>query len=503
MPINFIPNDPLASKFNRPQSRLQLKNRSAARAGFEFGNIGRPKLYAVSDLRFLQWQVRQAALSALAAFESIDGAPLKRWASGKTLGIQYLAGRDINAYYNGEDLVFCQAPDGPGIRFTGASTDVVAHEVGHAILDALRPDLWAIEYLEVAAFHESFGDCLAILTALADPEIRAHITTHGGLGGVNLVETWGEHLSWLAGDAPRQARNSEKWSLPDKNDEYHDYSQIFTGCFYDLIRSQFEAGTRSAANLWKAAQSAGKLLFVAARAAPPTPRFYQAVGRAMALQAGQGTALKAAVDAAFERHGITLGSSAITASKAKIAGAIKKEKSRNFTLTPAAMADLRNRMGADDAAPSYVRKVRFGPHEMAEARFTRTVPLHLPNFPANSATNIPESVLVRAVGAMPARGRGASVELMSALPDAVAIDQEVNDFVASLRKRGQLQLAPNATVAHPRSYAARGAVASGGGGILQAEMPDPGVTHRLIKGQGGPLLERIRFSCACHRTPRR
>jgi Zn-dependent metalloprotease len=47
----------------------------------------------------------------------------------------------------------------------GASTDVVAHEVGHGLLDSARPDS-STSILEVGAFHEAFGDCIAMLTAL-------------------------------------------------------------------------------------------------------------------------------------------------------------------------------------------------------------------------------------------------------------------------------------------------------------------------------------------------
>ena len=41
---------------------------------------------------------------------------------------------------------------------------MVAHEIGHGLLDAIRPDLWSAAFLEVGAFHESFGDCIAILS---------------------------------------------------------------------------------------------------------------------------------------------------------------------------------------------------------------------------------------------------------------------------------------------------------------------------------------------------
>src|SRR5262249_32193521 len=49
------------------------------------------------------------------------------------------------------------------------SPDVVCHELGHAVLDALRPQLFNAANTESAAFHESFGDMSAILCALQIP----------------------------------------------------------------------------------------------------------------------------------------------------------------------------------------------------------------------------------------------------------------------------------------------------------------------------------------------
>ena len=54
---------------------------------------------------------------------------------------------------------------------SGDSVDVATHEQGHAVLDALRPDLWDAPHFEVAAFHEAFGDLAAIFVALAEPPL--------------------------------------------------------------------------------------------------------------------------------------------------------------------------------------------------------------------------------------------------------------------------------------------------------------------------------------------
>jgi Zn-dependent metalloprotease len=41
--------------------------------------------------------------------------------------------------------------------YTCRSFDIVAHEAGHAYLDALKPSWWGYDG-QTGAFHESFGD---------------------------------------------------------------------------------------------------------------------------------------------------------------------------------------------------------------------------------------------------------------------------------------------------------------------------------------------------------
>src|SRR6185503_384361 len=131
------------------------------------------------------------------------------------------AGVDLNAYYDGQSLSFFEYPTVGVITYSGASTDVVAHEAGHALLDTIRPDLWDTTFPETNAFHEAFGDCMAILTALADATTRRAVLA--SIRTANAVEATAEDLS--AGvrrvlgarhpaSAPRRARNTLQWALP-------------------------------------------------------------------------------------------------------------------------------------------------------------------------------------------------------------------------------------------------------------------------------------------------
>jgi len=102
-------------------------------------------------------------------------APLlgvKHWEPGAVLPVNLDKGVDLNAYYDRTELAFFHEKVGQTTYYSGESPDVVCHEMGHACLDAHRPELWDAPFIEAGAFHESFGDMSAILSALQLPEMR-------------------------------------------------------------------------------------------------------------------------------------------------------------------------------------------------------------------------------------------------------------------------------------------------------------------------------------------
>ena len=254
------------------------------------------------------WQCREAVMRALAMWEKIAG-PLKHWqgsAKRKKLKVNIDEGSDLNAYYDRQSLGYYhfRSKKTKLLRRFAASTDVVSHECGHALLDAVRPELWDSNFPEPNAFHEAFGDCVALLTALADLETRKALLKQAPkLASANFVETLIESLAnglrdfdaTHNGAKARHARNTYRWvipsTLPDDGgpgvliNEIHSFGQVFVGCFYDVIRNIFgQSPKKDAKALSDAAIKAGKLLVRAAVKAHHAPRFYQAVGRAMSLE---------------------------------------------------------------------------------------------------------------------------------------------------------------------------------------------------------------------------
>ena len=501
MPILFLGNDPEAKHGIAPRLVTPMRRRGKRRADFDLGSMPRARRWPLDSDEFLAWQCREGLLRALSTWESIAG-PLTRWQGRKRprLKVRVDAGADRNAYYARGELGFCSDTNARGrVRRFAMSVDVVAHEAGHAFLDAIRPDLFDTPYLETNAFHEAFGDCIAILTSLADDGIRKALLKRDPLlSRANFVETLMESLANATreasrGDnaaAPRRGKNRHRWMLPTELpddggpgvliNEDHSFGQVFVGCFYDTLRNVFRASPkRNAAALARAASVVGKLLVRAAEKAAITPRFFQAVGRAMSLEddALHGRAHHEAIRLAFQAHGILLGSVVAVAPRASLRGsAPKRVRGRKSVLAKATLEDLRSRLSLPARTTMSVRSYDLGGTRVAEASHLRPVPLRgLSEQLANVVALGPEPALIGA--------SEKSAAVLGALPDAQMTRDEVRSFVAGLVRRGAIAFnAGDAKAARP----ARGAV-----------RPHGTVTHVVVERRGRKVLERLRFSCGC------
>lgn len=497
MAIHFIPNDPRAGRSAPPMRRKSRRaERPASRSAFVFPKPQPEGAAAPGTPQFLFWQARDAAIAALRAWEACAGAHTQWQGRRRRLPLLPDEGEDLNAFYDRESFAFFHQQVGRTTFFTAASTDVVAHEVGHGLLDSVRPDFFEVNFMEVGAFHEAFGDCLAILTALADRASRTRLLAQAPtLRRRNFVESFGEDLAHGINKAlpghnagvPRRALNRHRFqipgTLPDDGgpgvliNEVHSFAMVFTGCFWDLIANLYAAATKKGeAALRGAARLAGKLLIAGARAAVITPRFFQSVGRAMTLadDALHRGANREAIRMAFARHAILLGSNAMLAPSASLAGAAP----RGGVLDAATRRDLLERLGgARGDRLEVVRAEQFGA-AVLKAVHTRAVGLGALHPQLKGVVALaPEPVLVGASGARAA--------VMGAVPQAGDTEAEVQAFVASLLAHRRIEL--------PGSAAPRGARAA----AAVAGRHDH-TTHAVRSVGGRKVLQRKRFMCACH-----
>lgn len=232
--------------------------------------------------------------------------PLEKWASTSSIRVLPRAGKDLNAYYDRVNLkFFYMTNDKFGTIFTCDSADVVSHELGHAILDAYRPDMWSAAFLEVAAFHEAFGDFVAMMKLLSHDEICNHILsqTSGNLKQRNVVTNMAEQLGKAifaltpgSGRDPnclRCAINNFKYvnpgTLPEDGPdnvlsaECHSFARILVGAFYDILVMLFldgrSQGLTDLESLHQARDVLLRYMMKAIQHAPLNVNFYESISR--------------------------------------------------------------------------------------------------------------------------------------------------------------------------------------------------------------------------------
>ena len=493
MAIRFIPNDPMAGGGAPPPRRkTPTKDRPAGRAGFTLFDPEPEGVHPPGSPEFLFWQCREAALLAVLTWERHAGS-LHAWqAKRRRLDLIQNAVRqrgqspEPNAFYDRSGFLFFESTASGQTTLSGASTDVVAHEVGHGLLDAIRPDLWDTPFLEVGAFHEASGDCMSLLTALGDAKTRTSLLAIG-LGKRNFVETTAEELSAAIrridpthnAATPRRARNTLAWQLPatlpmdggpgQLINESHSFARVFTGCFWDLLRNLLGSGTTSKA-LDAATRTAARLLIRGVAGAPEEARFFQAVGRAMVLADEEDHAgvHHPAIREAFAAHGIALGSNAMLAPVATLDGPSPATGGRAAgALSAATRRDLMGRLGAGAHARMVVRRRDIGGTVVVHAVHQREVPLG----PVSSRLEgvvafAPEGVLVGT------SGRRAAV--LGALPERSALTDEVESYVGSLVAHGRIDFGAKAS-ASPRAVSWH--------------------SHAVRSIAGRRVLTRMRFAC--------
>ncbi|HEV8516301.1 MAG TPA: hypothetical protein VGQ47_01520, partial [Candidatus Limnocylindrales bacterium] len=464
--VSYIPNDPLAS--NGPATRQVSPGRfPAGAAGFDVQPPARPGSYPPQTPAFDYWQAQTALIAGLRAWREIDGRYLPRWyGEQQRLPAYTNAGDDLNAFYDRSSLqFFSHTYDGLTVH-SAESVDVVTHEEGHALLDAIRPDFFDVPFIEAGALHEAFGDCVALLTGLRDRSIRDGVLALSpDLSSNQFLESLAEQLGdairrefgseTVESGALRHALNVFRWSDPTTLPpiapaeqlcgEVHSFSRVFTGAFYDVLRNIFASGRRSGPNLRRAARTAGRLLVSAIRTVPATPRLFEGVGRGMlqadvSMNRGQNVA---AITSAFQAHGILLGAPAAPLP-------VPLEATRGRSATRA----LKDQLDVPSGTRLETTPVETDLHGRI-AHVTAYRPLRLTGDGLEGVR-----IMVPAAARVTRRGRAIGGVLGDVAPVTPEAENDARAFARALAANGQLRIAPRAARrVHAAAPQARGAPA--------------------------------------------
>ena len=259
-----------------------------------------PAVYAKGTPQFRYWTAAEALRRGADFWAPLLGA--KHWKPGAVLGVSLDKGVDLNAYYDRTELAFFHQTLGQLTYYSGESPDVVCHEMGHACLDAHRPQLFDAPFIEVGAFHESFGDMSAILSALQLASVRAATLAAVRRRKSSQLSRCAEQLgaairqinsTAVDADCLRNAFNTFRYvdpqTLPDRapatalSAEVHSFSRIFTGAFYEILSGMLNIRSTSPtqADLAAVAKDFAQLLMDATAAAPVQPDYFAQVAAHM------------------------------------------------------------------------------------------------------------------------------------------------------------------------------------------------------------------------------
>jgi hypothetical protein len=214
------------------------------------------------DPRSHQQIVYTVASSVIERFERYLGRRF-RWRGKAKLALVPHAFEGRNAYFdpNRKAVLFGYYradADDPGanlpgqVIFTCLSSDIIAHEVTHAIVHRLRPFFAEATNADVFAWHEAFADLIALFQHFAYREVvvEAIASTSGSLEKgralFDLASEFGQSTG--RGAALRSAINpdvpTEQLRTPERYEnatEPHERGAIFVGAVFDAFLDRYQA----------------------------------------------------------------------------------------------------------------------------------------------------------------------------------------------------------------------------------------------------------------------
>jgi hypothetical protein len=175
------------------------------------------------------------------------------WAfGGEQLLVVPRAGEWANAFYDRatRSLQFFSFDGSNGARVhTALSRDVVAHECGHALLDAVVPSLYDSSTPQSVAIHEAVADLVAVVMALDSRSLREAVLARSdnSLVGESAFSSIAEEFGMARPSADGMARRALRELRNDETvhtltgAQPHVLSTLLSAIFYDCLSGVFAA----------------------------------------------------------------------------------------------------------------------------------------------------------------------------------------------------------------------------------------------------------------------
>lgn len=152
------------------------------------------------------------------------------------------AGEMANAFYyrDAHCVQFFFVTLNNKIIFTCLSRDIVAHEMGHAIIDGINPDLLDACTPQSLAIHEAIADLTACLMAFESHTLRKYVLKEkdGKIEDSSVFSSIGEELGKLLKHKYGLRNLNNKKDLKSgkvSRTEPHELSQVLSGALYKVL----------------------------------------------------------------------------------------------------------------------------------------------------------------------------------------------------------------------------------------------------------------------------
>ena len=207
--------------------------------------------YQLDDPRFHQLNAYAIAARAVDLVEHELGRLLGWGFEANRLALLPHAGYLANAFYEEDthSLQFYSFRQLDGsIYHTSLVHDVVAHETGHALLDAVRDRYTEGNHRETAAIHEAVGDMAAVFAAFSHQTVREQFLAAAGptLRAPNLVASIAEDFETSASGtlALRDLAGTVDAAVLAATTDPHELSLQLSGALWEALVRMYAANLR-------------------------------------------------------------------------------------------------------------------------------------------------------------------------------------------------------------------------------------------------------------------
>lgn len=173
-----------------------------------------------------------------------------QWAFGsEQLLVVPRAGEWANSVYDRDthSLQFFWFQAGEQRIYTALSRDIVAHECGHALLDAVVPSLHDSPNPQALAIHEGIADLVAVLMAISSEKLRSKALerSDNSIDDITVFSSIAEEFGRAnpSGGMPRAAlrdlRNTDTMETVSHTNP-HELCTVLSALFYDFLVATYK-----------------------------------------------------------------------------------------------------------------------------------------------------------------------------------------------------------------------------------------------------------------------